>query len=107
MEQNNTKNLDEITLRIVNSGSYQELVKIIEEVGSFVSYSRPYPVRWDAEKIIQGIKLVRKGWGINAITRVCGLRAKVAELVLSDNYGEPWEEEEEETNEQEKEIEQP
>ena len=92
MQQNE---IDQITLRIINSGSYKELVDILNEVGTFISYSRPMPKEHNAERIIQGIGLIRQGWPINTVTRVCGIRSKVAELVISNNYGDPWEEEQE------------
>lgn len=40
--------------------------------------------------VIRAQSRVRYGERIQFITRANGLRAKVAELVLANNYGDPW-----------------
>jgi len=92
----NYKNMTEaeITIKIVNANSYQELIQILTDLDNpIVSTSRgENNLRyWDVTKIISRINLIRSGLFPNQVTRACGLRAKVCELVLTDNYGDGWE----------------
>lgn len=80
----------DLTQEIIDCNSFKELKKVVEENAPFISHSRSTPVEWTAEIILTRINDVRNGAAINAMTRVNGLRAKVAELVLADNYGDPW-----------------
>ena len=82
----------ELTQSVIECDSYKELVKVIRDNAPFISYSRNTPVEWTAERLIANIGAVRSGIPLNCITRANGLRSKVAELLLVDNYGDDWEE---------------
>ena len=77
---------------IERCGSFQELLDFLEKNernnGIIVSYSRNTPREHTYLGIVSKIRLVLAGDNIQWITRSEGLRAKVAELVLSHNYGE-------------------
>jgi hypothetical protein len=82
-----------ITQQVIDCGSYKELCAVIRERAPFISYSRNTSIEWSADRIISNIKVVRNGGAfINGITRVNGLRSKVAELIMANNYGDNWEE---------------
>lgn len=81
---------DKATIEIINCNSWIELQQLIHKYAPFTSYSRTLPKTYQAEELIDKMERVRTGSPIQLITRVCGLRAKVAELVLGSNYGEPW-----------------
>lgn len=85
---------DEITLKIVSANSYQELIDILNSLESpVVSLSRgeDKPKIWGVDKIIRNVGHIRQGGSINLITRTHGLRSKIAEFILSNNYGDGWE----------------
>jgi hypothetical protein len=74
-----------------NCESFEGLLDFLkkneENNGPIISYSRVQSVEHTYQNICRGIKNVRAGGPINSITRSQGLRAKVAELVLANNYG--------------------
>lgn len=85
---------EEITIKVINSNSYQELIDILNGLDTpIVSLSRgeDNPKIWGVDKIIRNIGHIRQGGSINLITRTCGLRAKVAEFIMANNYGDGWE----------------
>ena len=79
-----------ITQHVINCDTYQELKEVIHKYAPFYSYSRSSPKEWTEKLLLNNIGKVRKGGPIQLITRVNGLRAKVAELILSNNYDIPW-----------------
>ena len=82
---------EELTQKIIDCGFYADLKKVIIENAPFISYTRKVVREWSVDRLLTNIKRIReKEVDINAITRVNGLRSKVAELILADNYGEPW-----------------
>ena len=80
------------TRQVLACESMADLRKVVKELGPFISYSRPDAKAWGAEKILLSIIAIRQGATIIHMTRVNGLRAKVAELIMADNYGQPWDE---------------
>jgi hypothetical protein len=80
------------TSKVLACTTMSDLRKVVKELGPFISYSRPDAKVWGAEKILLSIIAIRQGAAIEHMTRVNGLRAKVAELVLANNYGQPWDE---------------
>lgn len=81
----------EQTFAVVKANSWMELKSVIKQHAPFISYSRHAPKEWSSEVILANMELVRRGHPINIITRANGLRAKVCELIMGENYGDPWE----------------
>jgi hypothetical protein len=75
--------------QIAAAEDFSTLLGAIKEYGPIISYSRPQPIEHSHLYCIRQIKRVLAGGPINLITRAEGLRAKVAELVLAKNYGDP------------------
>jgi hypothetical protein len=75
---------------IAKCGTFQELLEFLEKNerlnGPIISFSRGYPIEHPYSMLINKIRAVKHGSFINWITRAEGLRAKVAELVLANNY---------------------
>ena len=72
--------------------SFKELLDLLEKnekLGNqpLTSFSRSEPKEFTYAVICMTIRQVRNGGQIQWIARAEGLRAKVAELVLSNNYG--------------------
>lgn len=80
----------QVTLDVIRAQSWIELKSIIKKYAPFISYSRTHPEEWSEERLLKNMDRVRYGERIQFITRANGLRAKVAELVLANNYGDPW-----------------
>jgi hypothetical protein len=78
------------TLIIINCESYKELKAAVLSLAPFISYSRGIPKEWTAEMVLDGITAIKAGHPINRMTRANGLRAKVAELILANDYGDNW-----------------
>jgi len=81
-----------MSYHIAECGSFKELLDLLKKSehdgnGPIVSHSRTVEKEHSYDKICKGIKAVRRGLPINYITRAMGLRAKVAELVMANNYG--------------------
>lgn len=81
----------EKTQKIIDSQSWVELKEAINKHAPFISYSRSTPKEWSAETLIRNMELIRAGAPLNLVTRANGIRAKVAEFLYTDNYGDPWE----------------
>ena len=81
----------DLTQRVADCNSWMELKSLIKSQAPFISWAKITPKEWPQEKILTSMELVRSGAHINLITRANGLRAKVAELILGKNYGDPWE----------------
>ncbi len=79
----------ELTLKVIKCGSFQELLELMQKYQAVTSHSRTTPITWDYDKIVRGIRRIRQGYPINNMTRTCGLRAKVAELTMGNNYEDP------------------
>ncbi len=79
------------TRQVLACESIADLRKVVKELAPFVSHSRPEAEPWGEFKILASIEAIRQGATINHMTRVNGLRAKVAELILANNYGDSWE----------------
>lgn len=61
--------------------TFRELYNVILKHKAYTSYSRPEPVVWQADQLIECIFCYLDGeTAPNIITRACGLRAKVVEL---------------------------
>jgi hypothetical protein len=83
---------EEKTQLVIDAKDWKELKTVIEELAPFVSNSRAYPIAHEAWQIHLKMEAVRKGsQPLTMITRVNGLRAKVAELIMEHNYSYPWE----------------
>lgn len=83
---------NDLTLLVIKANSWMELKSIIKQYAPFVSYAKMTPKEWDADLLLRNMEAIRnRGEFINRITRANGLRAKVAELILGENYGDPWE----------------
>lgn len=81
-----------LSYHIAKCESYKELLDLIkkgEELGNtpITSFSRSEPKEYNYKDVCGSIKRVRGGGPINWVTRAEGLRAKVAELHLANNYG--------------------
>ena len=74
---------------IAKCGSFQELLDTLEG-HEMVSHSKYPPRRHDRAKAIRSIAAVLKGGRLQYCTRAHGFRAKVAELALTGNYGDPF-----------------
>lgn len=61
--------------------NFKELEAIIIECEPWVSYSRPEPVYWTAEKLLERLDMVKKGGNHNLVTRANGIREKMIELL--------------------------
>lgn len=72
--------IEEKTYKVSLCGTWEELDSILEDIGDVEGSSAIY----SPEMTRRGIALVRAGNPINRVTRGCGLRAKVAELL---HYG--------------------
>lgn len=87
----------EITNRIIQTQSYQELIQVLRDLEqeeiTIVSLTRgaDKPKLWSVDKIITRVNYIRNGSFINMVTRANGIRAKIAEFILADNYGDGWE----------------
>jgi hypothetical protein len=82
---------EERTQKVMDCNSHRELRSVIKELAPFVSNSRMQPVEHHADLLMEKIYLViNRGHPLALITRENGLRAKVAELMVIQNYGEPW-----------------
>lgn len=71
---------------IAGVGGFDELLIELKK-GVIVSGSQARLVDWNYKSNVDAIKKVRWGLPINCLTRACGLRAKVCELIISNNYG--------------------
>lgn len=77
--------IDPIKTQLVTAcQNFEELERVIRECEPFVSNSRDVPVYWWAEKLIERIHSVRKGWMVNLVTRANGIREKMVELLQSE-----------------------
>lgn len=61
--------------------NFKELEAIIIECEPWVSHSRPEPVIWSADKLIERINMVKNGGEHNLVTRAYGIRDKMVELL--------------------------
>ena len=72
--------------------SFQDLLDFLSKNeknnGPIISYTRPEGVEHTYDSLVSRIKMVIYGEKIQWITRAEGLRAKVAELALAQNYSE-------------------
>lgn len=87
---------NQVTLEVIECQSWMELKHTIKRHAPFTSNSRSTPVEWSEERLLRNMEIIRHEYKstqscyLNHMTRANGLRAKVAELVLANNYGDPW-----------------
>jgi hypothetical protein len=78
-----------LSYHIAQAEDFEALLSVVEQHGPLISYSRPQPEEYNRNRCAIGIKRIMAGGPINMVTRAEGFRAKVAELILAKNYGEP------------------
>ena len=83
---------DYLTYHIGKCESFQELVDVLRDQ-TIISYSRPISKEYSFEKLCRSIQGAAMSEQITFCTRAHGFRAKVAELLMSHNYGDPIPEE--------------
>lgn len=81
----------EKTVQVIRCNSWMELKHYVRHFGPFISYSSGESKPWSAEQILANMEVIRHGGTLRLMTRANGLRAKVAELIMANNYGDPWE----------------
>jgi len=87
----NKEEESQVTLVVIKANSWLELKAVIKQHAPFISYGKMTPKEWTEDQLLRNMELVRNGNPIQYVTRANGLRAKVAELILGKNYGDPWE----------------
>jgi len=82
--------VDYLTYHIEKCGSFQELLDVLEGQ-ELISHSSPgEPKRYDKAKAIRSIIGASQYGHLQYCTRAHGFRAKVAELLITHNYGDPF-----------------
>lgn len=67
--------------------TFEELYKAIEQHAPFISYSREVPEEHSALSLKNYIDSIRKGDRVTRVTRACGIRDKVMELLDKERNG--------------------
>jgi hypothetical protein len=84
-----TTNLD--TSKVLGAKRWKDLKAVLIEFGSVTQSYREDPHTWTAERLIYKMEEIRAGRALpQFITRELGIRAKVCELIMTNNYNDPW-----------------
>lgn len=73
--------------KLTRANDLQDVVDVINDGNPIISYSDKHSVTYEPEELFKRIAMIIGNEGtIILIPNISGLRAKIAELILSNNY---------------------
>jgi hypothetical protein len=69
------------TAEVEKCTSFEELKEVFKKYSPFISKSRLEEVVWTEDKLLGRLEKVISGYPVNYITKVCGIRAKVLNII--------------------------